>query len=320
MEQVKVSFVVPCLNSGETIKACLEHLKNQAYPQVKIFIVVVDNGSTDSTLELARTLADKVLEAPGESIAAMRNKGARALGSSYIGFVDSDCLLHETWLREALRNFDRPEVGMTGSKTHILPANSTWVARAWKVHLDFSGKGSDHSWLATRAILVKRAAFEGVGGFDESKETCEDVQLGLDIAKSFEIFVDDRLSPLHLKDANTLPELYRKEVWRGADSVSTSLDFLSSGRFRARELLSLALPFYFSIFSFVFGVSVVGKFLGVESAVASSFWSGLFVFIPILAVSARTAFAQAKPESFPALLLVYGVYIVARTRAMFLKR
>ena len=58
---LKVSVVIPVLNSPENIKRCLDGLMRQTYPEDLFEIIVVDNGSTDNTPEIVRQYPVKFL-------------------------------------------------------------------------------------------------------------------------------------------------------------------------------------------------------------------------------------------------------------------
>jgi len=309
-----ISFIVPAYNAADTLEVCIGYIRSQALvddSKSRLEIVVVDNGSSDGTEEIGKQLADLCKVAPEASISELRNIGARASTGEVLVFVDSDCLLEPNWLSLALEHLEVEQVAMVGSKTHKLPDDSTWVADAWKLHLDRSGEDLNPHWIVTRALAVKREAFFEVGGFDETKDTCEDVALGHAIAKNYKIVSDNRLSPIHLKDASTLKELFKKEQWRGLDSIKTSFQFIFAGRLNLKEMLSLALPFYFSFFAILLVLGVILQ-LGCWVLIGS-----LAIFLPIIFMSLNTAFRVNKIEKTPQLVAVYATYISARSLALF---
>lgn len=311
-----VSFIIPCFRSEDTIKECLEHIKNLEFKEGKKEIILVDNGSDDKTVEIAKPLVDKLLLEPDAGLGELRNKGAAASTSEALVFLDSDCLLQKEWLNIAWPHLEKPEVGLVGSKTHILPEGSTWVAEAWKIHLDYSGKLSSPGWLATRAIATRKHIFEEIGGFSEEVETCEDVELGHKISKNYQVIVENSLAPLHLKDADTLPDFFKKEVWRGIDSVKTSWSYLRNQKFRFRELLSFILPFYFLFFAAVALLSFLLILVGSGKAACYFITSLTFILLPVIFLSLKTVLSEGKLKSFFQLFLVYSTYIAARSFAL----
>ena len=122
---------------------------------------------------------------------------------------------------------------------------------------------------------------------------------------------------VHLKDADTLREIYLKERWRGADSVITSFRRLSENpdSILSREMVSLALPFYFLTASLFFDFGLVTVVLGWNDTIL---WTACFAMaLPILFLSYRTALKSERLDSFPALFAVYAAYITGRSNALF---
>lgn len=94
-----VTFIIPTLNSGSVLIDCLQSIVDQKYPKEKIKILIVDGGSTDSTLKIAKLYKAQILNNPlktGESAKAL---GIRIAASDFISLVDSDNILPEpNWL------------------------------------------------------------------------------------------------------------------------------------------------------------------------------------------------------------------------------
>ena len=86
-----VSVIVPVFNGARFLAECLESLLAQDYPAVEI--VVVDDGSSDGSADLAESYAGvgvRVLRRPHEGVHASRNAGIHASTGSLIGFCDAD--------------------------------------------------------------------------------------------------------------------------------------------------------------------------------------------------------------------------------------
>ena len=307
---LRVSFIIPVLNSVDTIERCLRAISAQLPEGGEI--IVADNGSSDGTPELARSIANRVLVDKQATIAKLRNRGAQEARGDILVFVDSDCILAESWLERALEILKDEDVLMTGSKTHLLSPDAPWVQLAWKLHLDRTCEDDNADWIVSRALALKREAFSLAGGFDESLVTCEDVALGHMIKRRGRIVSSSALSPLHLKDAESLREMYKKEVWRGRDSILTSLRNLKT----PKELLSLCLPLYyiFFLFAFLFFSSLSFFYSWAWKFV---FLSSFLLILPITSISFDTALRSGSFSRFHQLIAVYSVYVLARVRAFF---
>ena len=95
MSEVKVSVVIPTLNSAETLKRCLTSIRANR-TKYKYEIIVADAGSSDETQQIARKHADRVLN--GAPARINRNKGVENAEGEIICFTDSDCVVPEDWI------------------------------------------------------------------------------------------------------------------------------------------------------------------------------------------------------------------------------
>jgi len=107
-----VSVVIPTLNSGKTLLACLQAITAQKFPQGRCEIVIADAGSTDDTLEIARACGvDKIVENPLKTGEAGKAAGIQAASGDLIALVDSDNILPDPeWLQRMVAPFDDPQI------------------------------------------------------------------------------------------------------------------------------------------------------------------------------------------------------------------
>lgn len=87
-----VSVIIPCYNSAAHITAAIDSVLAQDYPNIEV--IVVDDGSTDSSIDILRQFGDKiiVLQQANQGPAAARNAGMRIASGQFIAFNDSDDL------------------------------------------------------------------------------------------------------------------------------------------------------------------------------------------------------------------------------------
>jgi glycosyltransferase involved in cell wall biosynthesis len=120
----RVGVVVPCKNEAATIERCLASLRAQEPSPERI--VVVDNGSTDGSREIAARLADDVLLLTDLRIGAMRNRGAQAVGEVDVyAFVDADCELAPGWVAAALEALETADLVGRRTGTHTCGASTS---------------------------------------------------------------------------------------------------------------------------------------------------------------------------------------------------
>jgi rSAM/selenodomain-associated transferase 2 len=154
-----LSVIMPVLNEGESVAASLGALATLRSRGVEI--IVVDGGSRDSTVELARPLADRLIIAPRGRALQMNAGAARAAGEVLL-FLHADTRLPEDadalvidGLAGSGRDWGRFDVTIAG-KHPLLPVIG------W-----FMGARSRLSGVCTgdQAIFVRRKAFHAAGGF-----------------------------------------------------------------------------------------------------------------------------------------------------------
>jgi glycosyltransferase involved in cell wall biosynthesis len=99
---VLVSVVVPTLNNEPTLELCLKSIRSQTYKNVEI--IVVDNGSTDRTLEIANKYSDLVFFSKSER-SKQRNLGFNEAKGEIFLYLDSDMMLSRNAIQESLKIF-----------------------------------------------------------------------------------------------------------------------------------------------------------------------------------------------------------------------
>lgn len=102
-----ISVVIPALNEENTIEECLLSLRSQTYRDFEI--VVVDGGSDDRTVEIARKYA-RVVRQKSSTIGGARREGAEASRGSVIAFTDADSVADCNWLARMARNMERHDL------------------------------------------------------------------------------------------------------------------------------------------------------------------------------------------------------------------
>jgi glycosyltransferase involved in cell wall biosynthesis len=169
-----LSFIIPAYNEERYLAATLAALR-EATASIGIAheVIVVDDGSTDATAEVARTYDAQVLPVELRHIAATRNSGARHAQGSILFFIDADTLIDVVVLRAALDTLENGAIG-GGATVRLngvpiwherwLAATFTWLLRQWKI-------------APGCFIFCTRAAFDAVQGFDETYFAAEDIAI-----------------------------------------------------------------------------------------------------------------------------------------------
>ncbi len=181
-----VSIVIPVKDRAEDLRNCLVSLATLDYPQDKLEVIVVDDGSSDATPDVAVRLGAVLVEsgAVGGGPAVARNKGAAVATGEILAFIDSDCTASKEWLLELLPAFTEAKVAAVGGWVdgmHHESALDRYEAVMSSLNLGrremSGGAGGDTFYLPSCNLLVRREAFAAAGGFRAELQVGEDVDL-----------------------------------------------------------------------------------------------------------------------------------------------
>lgn len=154
-------------------------------------VIVVDDGSTDRTAEIARAHGARVIGVNVRQIAAARNAGARAAEGRFLVFVDADTIVPASVLRDAVAAMRGGAVGGGSSATFDSSA-PPWARRAIALAAFVMRIAK---WAPGCFFFAERSSFERAGGFDERYYASEEIHLSRAL-KRFGRFVVLRQSVL----------------------------------------------------------------------------------------------------------------------------
>lgn len=308
-----VSFVIPVRNDATGLARCLTSVRAQRGVG-EFEIIVVDNGSIDGSDEVARSFGATVLTIPGRGVGELRNRGAAAARGTFVAFVDADVELGPDWLRTALLYMADPQVAMAGAEYAPAP-DANWVQRLYDGLRHPSGPPADTRWLPAGNVLVRRAAFEAIGGFDESLQTCEDWDLCLRLhERGGRLLAAGDLRSVHYGDPASLGALFRGEAWRGRDNLRVSLRRIPA----LRDLPGILIPIVWLAGALMAAAGVVAAVVAGPSALsATAAGMAMMAGLSLLrAVAIRRRTRQVPGSSAARAWLLAVVFDAARAFAL----
>lgn len=162
-----ISVIVPTYNRARVLPYLFQALAYQQYPAHRMELIVVDNSSSDDTEAVVSRWA-KVLpfqvsfyRKDNKGPAASRNYGAARARGEIVAFTDSDCLPVPGWLRGAARAFQRG-AGIVCGPFVPVHREGEGVLISQQPAITY-----DRGCYPTANLMIKKAAFDKVGGFDE---------------------------------------------------------------------------------------------------------------------------------------------------------
>jgi glycosyltransferase involved in cell wall biosynthesis len=184
-----ISAVVPTRNAEDWIESCLRAIRENDPAE----IILVDGGSTDRTVELARPWVDKVIDDGGSGVAAARMMGVASASQPWIALVDADVVLPPTALRDLDRErCDRQLVALQAG-LHSVGAGDYWS----KSLADHHNRGNSRQWFGVCASLIARDLLLA-HPLDGQLRSGEDIDLRIRLSRAgFRIGVSEGMVGLH---------------------------------------------------------------------------------------------------------------------------
>jgi glycosyltransferase involved in cell wall biosynthesis len=108
-----ITFIIPVRNDEARLARCLASIAGNA--QAACEILVIDNGSIDGSVAVARRAGATAIELPYATVAEMRNTGAKAAQGACLAFVDADHILDAGWVTAALETLEDENVTAAGA-------------------------------------------------------------------------------------------------------------------------------------------------------------------------------------------------------------
>jgi GT2 family glycosyltransferase len=306
---MRFSIIIPAKNEEGVIGTCLQHVADLDFRADDFEVILADNGSSDRTLEIFHSWADRLnlsaLERPGVSIAALRNAAAAVSGGTLLGFLDADCLVPRNWLKDAEEFLEAADAGIVGAHFRI-PHDSTWIARCW-FDDEHCNRAGETSYVPSGDLLVSRSTFNRIGGFDETLQTNEDYEFCQRAKRTgFSVYSFPQLEVIHLGTPQSISAFYHKQAWHGQHVLRVFRQNLP-------RLLNVKAVF-FALYTFL-GLLVV--LCGAIALVMTSnpqllIAAILFCLCGPFFLALRAAIQRRKLTIFVPLIFLYLLYGVAR--------
>lgn len=179
----QIAVVIPTYNRAATLVPAVESVLSQSLPDIEL--IVVDDGSTDGSIELLQTLSDSrltVLEAAHGGACRARNMGVAASTARYVSFLDSDDTLDRDWASVMTSLVDGAHAAFC-STAHLSSETVTKVVAPGPFDPFFPWFIA--AFKHSGSYVLDRAVFEAVGGFDVDLRSSQHTELGWRILERY---------------------------------------------------------------------------------------------------------------------------------------
>lgn len=251
---VDFEIIVPAHNEEQYIEPLLKSLVNNGF--LPEHIVVVDNGSTDRTVEIVQRNHCKIVSLPERVYPSQaRNAGIQNSSADVLIFLDADVVVTAQWANriKALIPLLSAGAALVGD-TYRLSQHPSWIESIWFSPIYDQGK----TYINGGNLIVSRKAIDLLGGFDDSLETAEDVEFS-ERAKQLNIPLtfDQELYVYHEGYPSDIKSFFRRERWHGRGDLKSWRSFLASKTaIMAALFLLLHLQIIFALVSGVKEVTI----------------------------------------------------------------
>lgn len=242
----KVSFYIPCYNAEPYLERVLAAVMAQSHPIEEV--IVVDDGSTDRTAELAESIGEnsryplRVVRHPRNlGLACARNTGVREAACELVASVDSDAAPAPGWLSALMREMT-PEVSGVGGQ--LVEFYQEELADRWRAHHMLQRRGPGRIYRPPFVwgsnSLFRKKAIEAAGFYNERCRTnAEDVKLCEAIRDTHVLVYTASAVCMHLRrdSVRTLMRNYWKWYYYGCFKAPSLRETWASNRRNVRRAM-----------------------------------------------------------------------------------
>lgn len=233
-----ISVIIPVHNSASTILETIDSVRQQTYSDLEI--IVINDGSTDQTLEILDTIQDprlKVFSYENGGVSVARNRGITQSMGAFLSFIDADDLWSSDKLELQLAMLQsHPNAAVVYSWTRFI--NEINATSQDGASIYFAGNILEplllRNFIASGSnILVKREAIEKIGGFDSEMSPAEDWDFYLRLAAIYSFVVVPKIQIFYRQTRGNasskvlaMREAALRVVEKAFETVPANLQFL----------------------------------------------------------------------------------------------
>ena len=183
---MKVAVIIPAYNAEKTLEQAIDSIRNQTVKADEI--IVVDDGSKDSTVSLARELGATVLEQPNSGPSIARNNGIKHSTSDIIFLLDADDVWQPTKIEEHMKVWETGHKGLVYDWVQRVRANGSLggvggFRKTSKVKFD--ELINPKNWTCGSSYSYRRDDFLAIGGFRSDLRFAEDIEFMIRYTHAF---------------------------------------------------------------------------------------------------------------------------------------
>ena len=182
-------------------------------------VIIVDGGSTDATVKIAKEYSIRVVSTPLNAPAAY-NYAIKHTSSEILGFIDADAKVEKEWLTKLVPHLDDPQVAGVSGGIETWNAENAWARSiGYDLRNRYARLRKYVVRVATMNLLLKKHIIEDVGWFDENLPSQYDTDLGFRITSRGYKIVYDSNAKCHHFNRTTLRAYFRQQLQYGKNTL-----------------------------------------------------------------------------------------------------
>lgn len=301
MNRCVLSFIIPALNEEEHIGGVLDAIVDNIRGKLLYEVIVVDNGSSDRTVEISEKRGAVCLKVPGCPISTLRNMGETEAKSNILVFLDADVYLGKGWGEQIgpviEKLCDQTNI-ITGSLYGISEGNN-WIERIW-----FAPRTTQKEvkYINGGHLILHRSFFTKMHGFDPELETGEDYEFCAR-AKAMGAIIENNpdLKVIHAGYPKSIRRFFGRERWHGRGDNRSIKAILSSK------------PATLSLVNFFWAIACTAG-AATHSGIWVVFLSMYIFYLTAISLASSVNRSGCKiNRDMLATIFLYMVYFTART-------
>lgn len=242
---MKFSVIIPLYNKEKHIKRAITSILNQTYQNFEI--IVVDDGSTDSSVEKVKELSDlriKLIKQKNQGVSSARNTGINNANFDYLGFLDAD----DSWESDFLESISRliqnnPNAGAYATSYEIISSDGRVVSPKFNIDInigetvvvDYFKSALKYPIISASSVVVPKHVFDKIGIFSPELTRGEDLDMWCRIGLNYNVVFLNKVCATYFQNAenrsvarkgilaesfaNNAEEILRKEQNAGNNSL-----------------------------------------------------------------------------------------------------
>lgn len=189
INDIQLSIIIPTYNRSCYLMEAIDSVLAQTYEKYEI--LVIDDGSTDSTRESVKKYDGRVryIYQENKGPSAARNNGIRNANGDLIAFLDSDDIWHADKLAQQVAAFyENPSLGIVATGYEVIDTKYQITSVNILNKEELKDIRNDHlykNFFPTPTVMIKKKCFEKVGFFNEALHFAEDWEMWLRVMADF---------------------------------------------------------------------------------------------------------------------------------------